>query len=136
MTAFLNRFSDHLNVVMSPIFVVHEHHARRAGLHYDLRLEINGVLKSWAFRKELPTKRGVKRLGIPQPDHGLWYADFEGEIEEGYGAGLVKIWDRGEFKLVEYEEGKKIVFEAIGSKLRGRYVLINIGKGWLLFKTS
>jgi len=121
---------------MSPIFVVHEHHAKRAGLHYDLRLEIGGVLKSWAFRKELPTTPGVKRLGIPQPDHELSYADFEGVIEEGYGAGLVKIWDRGEFKLLEYEEDRKIVFVAMGSKLRGRYVMVNIGRGWLLFKTS
>jgi len=121
---------------MSPIFVVHEHHARRAGLHYDLRLEIGGVLKSWAFRKELPTTPGIKRLGIPQPDHEPSYADFEGVIEEGYGAGLVRIWDRGEFKLLEYEEGRKIVFVAMGSKLRGRYVMVNIGRGWLLFKTS
>ena len=117
-----------------PIFVVHEHHARRAGLHYDLRLELDGVLKSWAFRKEPPTVKGVKRLGIPQPDHHLSYADFEGVIEEGYGAGLVKIWDRGEFKLLKRDE-KKIVFYAFGSRLKGRYVLIDIGKGWLLFKT-
>jgi len=122
-------------MIMS-IFVVHEHHAKRAGLHYDLRLEIDGVLKSWAFRKELPTMQGVKRLGIPQPDHELWYADFEGEIKEGYGAGLVKIWDKGEFKLVEYEKDKKIVFDCMGSRLRGRYAMINIGRGWLLFKIA
>jgi len=121
---------------MSPIFVIHEHHAKRAGLHYDLRLEIGGVLKSWAFRKEPPTTPGIKRLGIPQPDHDLWYANFEGEIKEGYGAGLVKIWDRGEFKLIKYEEDKKIVFDAMGSRLRGRYAMINIGRGWLLFKLS
>jgi len=121
---------------MSPIFVIHEHHAKRAGLHYDLRLEIDGVLKSWAFRKSIPTTRGIKRLGIPQPDHDLWYASFEGEIKEGYGAGLVKIWDKGEFRLIEYEKDKKIIFEARGSKLKGRYALINIGKGWLLFKLS
>lgn len=118
-----------------PIFVVHEHHARRAGLHYDLRLEIDGVLKSWAFRKQPPTTPGVKRLGIPQADHPLSYAEFEGVIESGYGAGVVKIWDRGEFKPLEYEPEKKIVFEADGEKLRGRYVMINIGRGWLLFKT-
>ncbi|MCD6125755.1 MAG: 3'-phosphoesterase [Thaumarchaeota archaeon] len=116
-----------------PIFVIHEHHAKRAGLHYDLRLELDGVLKSWAFRKEPPTIKGVKRLGIPQPDHDLSYADFEGVIEEGYGAGLVKIWDRGEFKLLKRDE-KKIVFYASGSKLKGRYILIDIGRGWLLFK--
>ncbi|MCX8187725.1 MAG: 3'-phosphoesterase, partial [Nitrososphaeria archaeon] len=70
------------------------------------------------------------------PDHELDYADFEGEISEGYGAGLVKIWDKGEYKLIEYQEGRKIVFDALGSRLRGRYVFINIGSGWLLFKTS
>jgi DNA ligase D-like protein (predicted 3'-phosphoesterase) len=77
-----------------PRFVVHRHEARKAGLHYDLRLEIGGVLKSWAFRKELPDKPSIKRLGIEQPDHELSYIDFEGVIEEGYGAGLVEIWDK------------------------------------------
>lgn len=117
-----------------PVFVVHEHHARRAGLHYDLRLEIDGVLKSWAFRKEPPTGRGVKRLGIPQPDHDLSYASFQGEIKEGYGAGTVKIWDRGEYVMLEYEPEKKIIALMKGGKLKGRYIMINIGRGWLLFK--
>lgn len=117
-----------------PVFVVHEHHARRAGLHYDLRLELEGALKSWAFRKKPPTRPGVRRLGIPQPDHPLSYAGFEGAIEGGYGAGTVKIWDKGEFKLLKYEPGEKIVFYAMGSRLMGRYVMVNIGKGWLLFK--
>jgi len=117
-----------------PIFVVHEHRARRAGLHYDLRLELEGVLKSWAFRKMPPTKPGIRRLGIPQPDHSLSYAEFEGVIKEGYGAGVVKIWDKGEFELLEYEPDRKIAFYARGGILRGRYIMINIGKGWLLFK--
>jgi len=118
-----------------PIFVVHEHHAKRAGLHYDLRLELEGILKSWAFRKELPTRVGIKRLGVPQPDHDLSYADFEGVIEEGYGAGLVKIWDKGEYRLLEYEPERKLVIVMNGGKLMGRYVMINIGRGWLFFKT-
>ena len=119
-----------------PIFVIQEHHARRAGLHYDLRLEIGGVLKSWAFRKQPPTTPGVKRLGIPQADHPLSYAEFEGVIESGYGAGVVRIWDKGEFRLLEHVPGRKIVFQALGGKLRGRYVMINIGRGWILFKTG
>ncbi|MEN2974630.1 MAG: DNA polymerase ligase N-terminal domain-containing protein [Candidatus Caldarchaeales archaeon] len=117
-----------------PIFVVHEHHARRAGLHYDLRLEMEGVLKSWAMRKEPPTTKGVKRLCIPQADHELSYSNFEGEIVEGYGAGTVKIWDRGEYILQEYEPDKKIIINMVGSKLNGRYILINTGRGWLFFK--
>lgn len=118
-----------------PVYVIHEHHAKKAGLHYDLRIEIDGVLKSWAMRKEPPTTKGVKRLCIPQPDHELSYADFEGEIVEGYGAGIVKIWDRGEYKLLEYEPDKKIVIYINGSKLNGRYVLVNTVRGWLFFKT-
>ncbi len=114
-------------------FVVHEHHAKRAGLHYDLRLEMNGVLKDWAFRKELPTKKGVKRYGIQQPDHDLSWLDFEGEIKEGYGAGIMKIWDRGEYELLKLEPGK-MVLRFHGNKLRGIYVLLKFKDGWLFFK--
>lgn len=116
------------------IFVVHEHKAKRAGLHYDLRLEMEGVLKSWAFRKEPPTVRGVRRLGVLQPDHELSYGSFEGVIEEGYGAGTVKIWDRGVFTPLEVQPEKKLVFQLEGERLRGKFVMLNIGKGWLLFK--
>ncbi|MCF8884795.1 MAG: DNA polymerase ligase N-terminal domain-containing protein [Nitrososphaerota archaeon] len=118
-----------------PIFVVHEHHAKKAGLHYDLRLEIDNVLKSWALRKEPPTTHNVKRLCIPQPDHELSYANFEGEIPEGqYGAGTVKIWDKGEYKILEYDPDKKMVVYMMGEKLRGKYILINTSRGWLFFK--
>lgn len=116
-----------------PRFVVHEHHAERAGLHYDLRLELDGVLKSWAMRKEPPMSKGVKRLLILQPDHQLDYLNFEGVIPEGYGKGLVKIWDRGDYELLEREEDKlKVKFR--GRKLRERYILIKIRIGWLFFK--
>jgi len=118
-----------------PIYVVHQHFAKKAGLHYDLRIEMEGVLKSWAMRKEPPAVKGVKRLCIPQADHELSYAGFEGEITEGYGAGVVKIWDKGEYKLLEYEPGKKIVMYVYGSKLNGKYVLVNTLRGWLFFKT-
>ncbi len=118
------------------IFVVHEHHA--AHLHYDLRLEMGGVLRSWAVPKEPPEKEGVKRLAIQTEDHPLEYADFEGTIPEGmYGAGTVKIWDKGQF-IVEEEKDKELLFELRGKKLIGRYALIKTrfrGKdSWLLFK--
>jgi len=118
-------------------FVVQEHHARR--LHWDLRLEMDGVLKSWAIPKEIPLKKGVKRLAIQTEDHSLDYADFEGIIPEGfYGAGEVKIWDKGSYKLIEREEGK-IVFEVEGKKMKGKYALIRMKSGkykgnWILFK--
>ncbi len=118
------------------IFVVHEHDATH--LHYDLRLSIGKVLRSWAVPKEPPDKEGVKRLAIQTEDHPLEYADFEGRIPEGmYGAGTVRIWDRGEFTL-EKDDNDELLFELKGKKLSGKYALIKTkfrGKdSWLLFK--
>ena len=118
------------------IFVVHEHHATY--LHWDLRLEMDKVLKSWAVPKKLPTKKGVKRLAIQVDDHDLDYADFEGEIPKGmYGAGEVLIWDKGEYDLVEREKDK-IVADFKGKKLKGKYALVRFKKtgenNWLFFK--
>lgn len=118
------------------IFVVHEHDASH--LHYDLRLEIGGVLRSWAVPKEPPEKEGVKRLAIQTEDHPLEYADFEGTIPEGmYGAGTVRIWDRGEFRIEE-DMGDRLLFELKGKRLIGKYALIKTkfkGKdSWLFFK--
>lgn len=116
------------------IFVIHEHHASR--LHYDLRLEMGGMLRSWAVPKEPPAHEGIRRLAIQVEDHPLEYADFEGIIPEGmYGAGTVKIWDKGEYNLEEEKENK-LLFELNGQKLKGKYALIRIeGKdSWLLFK--
>lgn len=121
-----------------PIFVIQEHKA--TNLHYDFRLEIGGVLKSWAIPKQPPRRKGLKRLAIQVPDHDLKYAKFEGTIPEGlYGAGKVKIWDKGTYEL-EDKKKSKIVFNLKGKKLKGKYVLVktNYGnkpeKSWLLMK--
>jgi len=120
-------------------FVVHEHHARR--LHWDLRLEMDGVLKSWALPKSPPLISGSKRLAVQVEDHMLEYLDFEGEIPPGYyGAGKVLIWDKGTYELVERNKDKiSIVFH--GGKLKGKYTLIRArisGKdeNWLLIKNK
>ncbi len=117
-----------------PRFVIHRHHARR--LHYDLRLEMEGVLKSWAVPKEPVADTKVRRLAIQVEDHALTYADFEGDIADGqYGAGHVEIWDSGEYKLLESEEGL-IRFELHGKRLRGPWKLVHTnwapGNQWLL----
>ena len=119
------------------IFVVHKHHASH--LHWDLRLEIDGVLKSWAVPKEPPMTKDVKRLAVQVEDHPIEYAKFKGIIPEGnYGAGKVEIWDNGKYVL-ESKKSNKIVFELKGKKLNGKYVLIKTsygkhGKSWLWFK--
>lgn len=120
------------------IFVVHDHHASHH--HFDLRLEMNKVLKSWAVPKTPPTKKGIKRLAIQVEDHPLSYAKFEGVIPEGnYGAGTVKIWDNGNYELIE-KDPKKIEIKFNGKKLKGKYVLIKSKYGnkpektWLFFK--
>ena len=121
-----------------PQFVIHEHHASH--LHYDLRLEIDGVLKSWAVPKEPPKETGIKRLAIQVEDHALSYVDFEGEIQENhYGAGQVKIWDNGIYTLIENTK-KKIEFELDGKVLKGKYVLVKVDyginpeKNWLFMR--
>lgn len=117
------------------IFVVHKHTAKH--LHWDLRLKMNGVLKSWAIPKEPPTDAGIKRLAIQVEDHPLSYATFEGVIPSGhYGAGTVEIWDSGFYKLEKKTE-KEILLEFSGKKLTGKYALINTsGKNWLFFKRN
>ena len=119
-------------------FVVHEHHARN--LHWDLRLEMDGVLKSWAVPKEPPEKKGTKRLALEVEDHPLDYADFHGIIPEGnYGAGEVKIWDSGKYEMLK-KYPDRIIFELHGKKLKGKYCLVKTNfkgkKSWLFFKLS
>jgi DNA ligase D-like protein (predicted 3'-phosphoesterase) len=121
----------------NPIFVIQKHHARN--LHWDFRLEMDGVLKSWAVPKEPPTEPGLKRLAVQVEDHELEYADFEGDIPEGeYGAGKVEIWDNGTYELID-RKPKKIAFELHGAKLEGKYTLVQFGKeekNWLFFKAK
>jgi DNA ligase D-like protein (predicted 3'-phosphoesterase) len=119
------------------IYLIHEHHATH--LHWDLRLEMNGVLKSWAVPKIPPSSKDIKRLAIQVEDHPIGYAKFHGVIPEGnYGAGKVIIWDKGTYKLVE-KTPNKLVVNIKGKKLHGKYALIKINyggrkNGWLWFK--
>ncbi|MCS7119452.1 MAG: DNA polymerase ligase N-terminal domain-containing protein [Archaeoglobaceae archaeon] len=117
-------------------FCLQEHFAKR--YHFDLRLEMDGVAKSWAIPKGFP-EIGEKRLAIQVEDHNIEYMDFEGEIEEGYGKGIVKIWDKGEYELLKRTE-KEIKFRVNGKKLKGTYALFRFEKGgensWLLIKTK
>jgi bifunctional non-homologous end joining protein LigD len=122
---------------MSMRFVVHEHDATH--LHYDFRLEMEGVLRSWAIPKGPSMNPAEKRLAVQVEDHPLEYGDFEGIIPEGqYGAGTVVIWDGGTYNLHE-QTVDKIGFSLKGKKLKGNFTLVHIkgrGKGnsWLLIK--
>ena len=132
-----------------PIFVVQEHHATR--LHYDFRLEADGVLKSWAVTKEPTLDTKIRRLAIEVEDHPLAYATFSGDIPKGqYGAGHVEIWDTGTYAFVpddkddattvtEAIEAGRLEVELDGGTLKGRFILIRTGERsgknqWLLMK--
>jgi DNA ligase D-like protein (predicted 3'-phosphoesterase) len=132
-----------------PVFVIQKHDA--SNLHYDLRLEVDGVLKSWAVPKGPSTDPDDKRLALPTEDHPLDYADFEGVIpEDQYGGGTVLLWDRGPYRNLraEKDDDGASMAEALdqgkvevwleGSKIRGGYALVRTGGGddsrWLLIK--
>jgi DNA ligase D-like protein (predicted 3'-phosphoesterase) len=131
-----------------PRFVVQKHSA--SSLHYDFRLEVGGVLKSWAVPKGPSTDPREKRLAMAVEDHPLDYAEFEGVIPEGqYGAGAVIVWDTGPYRNLTEREGKRVplaraldeghaVVDLQGEKLRGGYVLRRLDDGrrerWLLIK--
>jgi bifunctional non-homologous end joining protein LigD len=123
-------------------FVIHEHHATR--LHFDLRLEISGVLKSWAVPKGVSMNPSEKRLAVAVPDHSLGYIDFEGTLAEGtYGAGEVRIWDKGEYEIAGDAEEQmrkgKLIFTFFGTKLKGDFTLLkmwNHEKNWLIIKSK
>src|SRR6478609_7130698 len=127
-------------------FVIQKHAARR--LHYDFRLEMEGVLKSWALPKALPWKRAEKHLAVEVEDHPIEYEDFEGVIPEGqYGGGTVMVWDRGTFyvygeqPLKSLREGKLHLL-LDGKKAKGEWTLVRIrGRDgeknqWLILKTG
>jgi bifunctional non-homologous end joining protein LigD len=130
----------------NPIFVIQKHKSRN--LHYDFRIEVDGVLKSWAVPKGPSTDPKYKRLAIQTEDHPLDYAKFEGVIPEGeYGAGVVMVWDSGTYKNLKEDEEKFIPMEKaiedghvtiylMGKKLKGGYALIRVGKDnrWMLIK--
>ncbi|MCM8767373.1 MAG: 3'-phosphoesterase [Candidatus Omnitrophica bacterium] len=121
------------------IFVIQEHFSTHH--HFDLRIEINGVLKSWAIPKEIPLQQGDKKLAVEVEDHPLEYANFEGKIPETYyGAGKVKIWDKGEYEMIENSKNK-ILIRLKGEKIKGEYVLLHFKKEkdknlWLIFKKN
>jgi bifunctional non-homologous end joining protein LigD len=126
--------------VLGRLFVVHKHAARQ--LHFDLRLEMEGVLRSWAVPKGPSYDQNDKRLAVRVEDHPIEYGDFEGIIPKGnYGAGAVIVWDRGEWvPLEDWREGLekgKLLFELKGYKLKGKWTLVKIKKSerdWLLIK--
>lgn len=116
-------------------FVVQEHNASH--LHYDFRLEMDGVLRSWAVPKGPPRAAGVRRLAVQVEDHPADYIDFEGIIPEGqYGAGAVHIWDQGTYTLEE-ARSDELKFILHGKRLHGRYTLVRMEnrlRDWLLIK--
>jgi bifunctional non-homologous end joining protein LigD len=127
-------------------FIIQKHAARR--LHYDFRLEMESVLKSWALPKGLPWKRGEKHLAVEVEDHPVEYADFEGIIPEGqYGGGTVMVWDRGNFSVYGEQPGKslregKLHMVLDGEKAKGEWTLVrirgrdNAKNQWLILKTG
>ncbi|MHB1416514.1 MAG: DNA polymerase ligase N-terminal domain-containing protein [Chloroflexota bacterium] len=113
-------------------FVVQRHQASH--LHYDFRLEMDGVLKSWAVPKGPPEAPKIRRLAVQTEDHPVDYIGFAGVIPEGYGAGTVEIWDRGDYQLTERREDR-YEFTLNGERLHGPYILLRTGdRNWLLMK--
>jgi DNA ligase D-like protein (predicted 3'-phosphoesterase) len=135
----------------NPLFVIQQHDA--SSLHWDFRIEVDGVLRSWAVPKGPSTDPAERRLAVAVEDHPLSYADFEGVIPEGeYGAGTVIVWDAGPYKnLSDDDDGKVPIAKALrrghaviwleGKKLRGGYALVRAKVGgdrrnWLLVKLA
>jgi bifunctional non-homologous end joining protein LigD len=119
-----------------PRFVVQKHRART--LHYDFRLERDGVFKSWAVPKGVPETLGPRHLAVQVPDHALEYGSFAGTIPKGeYGAGTVEIWDEGTYELLEWADDS-IGFVLHGNRFEGTYSLIRFARkgprDWLIFR--
>src|SRR5262249_9417364 len=107
-------------------------------LHYDFRLEKDGVFKSWAVPKGVPEEIGHRHLAVQVPDHPLEWGSFEGTIPAGsYGAGTVELWDQGTYELLEWSD-EKIEFILNGKRLHGVYLLVRFRRkgprDWLLFR--
>jgi bifunctional non-homologous end joining protein LigD len=117
----------------TPIFVIQEHHAR--ALHWDFRLEHDGVLVSWALPKGIPMDPKVNHLAVHTEDHPMSYEAFEGEIPAGeYGGGHVEIWDQGTYELEKWRE-KEVMVNLSGTRVNGRYVLFPTdGKNWMIHR--
>src|SRR4029078_7309027 len=108
-------------------FVIQEHHATR--LHWDLRLERDGALASWAVPNGLPGEPKANRLAVHTEDHPLEYLDFHGEIPKGsYGAGTMRIWDRGTYEELKWQP-RKFEVALHGERVEGRYAMFPIDKG-------
>ena len=119
---------------MSSKFVLQRHNASH--LHWDFRLEHDGVLKSWAVPKGLSSSLGVKRLAVPTEDHDLEWASFEGKIPKGlYGAGTVTIADKGKYDVMEWS-GDFIKINLHGKMYKGIYDMRKINKDWLIWKSK
>ncbi len=120
-------------------FVIQEHHARR--LHFDFRLEHDGVLVSWAVPKGPPTDPKTNHLAVQTEDHPLDYGSFEGTIPAGeYGGGNVRIWDAGTYELEKWRDGKEVIATLQGRPDGGlggapaKFALIRTGKDWLIHR--
>lgn len=122
-------------------FLIHQHFADKAGLHYDLRIEKDCTLKSWACRKlpDLIEGKTNKILAVKVEDHRPEWFDFKGEIVDGYGKGKVNIWDKGTYKMIKWEKDTCIL-DFKGTKLKGKYVIIPYNNtrnnNYLMFKSK
>jgi len=116
-------------------FVIHDHYARRAGHHWDLRIEKDKVLKSWAIPKHRMPEKGERLLAAQTPDHPLSWYDFEGEITDTYGRGTVKILEQEKCKIIKWKESH-IGIEFQGKKIKGIYYLIKTtgNTNWIIIK--
>ena len=123
-----------------PLYIVQRHSARR--LHYDLRLERDGVLLSWALPRGVPLRGGERSLAVHVEDHPLEYADFEGDIPAGqYGAGYVELWDRGTYELVRERPDGTLTVILNGDKLKGEWALVPARldgeeRNWLIVRAA
>ena len=116
-------------------YVVHRHHATR--LHWDVRLEMRGILASWAVPNGPPLEAGKRRLAVHTEDHPIEYLTFHGVIPDGYGAGTMTIWDTGTYELIE-EKPNEVKIRMKGERLDGEWVIVqtkqNEGRDWLMIK--